>query len=125
VPGRCGLRGVGTRNRIVQVTSLLTCAIWIASLAVIIDPEPAGFRTDPYNEATTLADSDVEDDIRTGSASESASGSETIAVLLSDGSFATSPATDPPSSRLSLRFRGVVPLPSAISTQIATTVLRP
>ena len=116
---------MGTRNRIVQVVSLLTCAVWLVSLAVIVDPEPAGLHTDPDNEATTLAESDAEDNIGTGSPPEPASGSETVAGFPSGGSFATDPATDPPPSRLSLLRKGVVPLRPAVSAQIATTVLRP
>ena len=110
---------MGTRNHIVQFISIITCAIWIVTLAVIIDPEPAGFHTDPDTQTTMIADSDIE------IYNETPSDSETVAVLPSDGSFGTDPATYPPPSRRFPRRKGIAPVPTGVNAQFATTVLRP
>jgi len=110
---------MGTKDHIVQLISILTCAVWLVPLAVIVDPEPAGFHTELDTQTTMIADSDIEN------FNETASDFETVISLPSYGFFGTEPATDPLPPRRSLRRTGVVPLPSAESTRIATTVLRP
>jgi len=103
---------VGTRNHVVQFISIITCAVWIVSLAVIIDPEPAGFHTELDARTTVFAesDSDIEN------YDETRSDVETVAVLPSDGSPGTDPAADPP--------QGIAPVPTGGNAWFATTILR-
>ena len=112
---------MGTKDHIVQVISILTCAIWLVSLAVIVDPEPAGFHTELDTQTTMIADSDSDFE----NFNDTASDFETVVSLPSYGFFGTEPATDPLPSRPSLRRTGVAPLPSAVSIRIAKIVLRP
>lgn len=111
---------MGTRNHIVQFISIVTCAIWVVSLAVIVDPEPAGFHTELDTQTTLIAGSvsDIEN------YEETSSDTETVASLASDGSFGTDSAVDPPSSLRSLRRKGIVPLPTGVSGRIVRTILR-
>jgi hypothetical protein len=91
------------------------------SLAVIIDPEPAGFHTELDTQTTMIvwSASDFEN------YNETPSAAETVVCLPSDGAFGTDPAADPLPSHRNLRRTGGLPLPSPVPTQIATTVLRP
>ena len=116
---------MGTRNHIVQVISILTCAIWLVPLALIIEPEPVGFHTDTDSEATNFAETDIEENIGFASGSDLTDVSETVAGLPSNGFFVPDSAGDPPPSRRSFRRTRVAPFPSAVITRIATTVLRP
>ena len=120
-PVRSGERGVGTRNHVVQFISIITCAVWIVSLAVIIDPEPAGFHTGLDARTTVFAESDsgIEN------YDKAWSDVETVAVLPSDGSPGTDPAADPPPSSRFLRRKGIAPGPTGGNARFATTVLHP
>ena len=112
---------MGTRNHIVQFISIITCAIWIVTLAVIIDPEPPGFHTELYAQTAMIAesDSDLENNDKTRS------DVETVALLPSDGSLGTDPAADPPPFRRFLRNKGIAPVPTGGNARFATTILRP
>lgn len=114
-----------TRNQILQNISILMCAFWVVFCTDFTDIDAKGFHDTLQHQAAVEETPDVEEHIETASLSASTGDSEGFAGFPSDGASGTDPSTDPLLSRRPPPRAGLVHFPSAVRSQIATTVLRP